>query len=206
MDFVHPIRALIPGVTGHILEALVQAGQDLTLTALSQVADVSPAQASRVLPRLQALGVVERRDVRPASLFRLVDGHVAVRSIRTLASARQRVLALMREQTAKIRPRPANVTVFGSFAEGTARADSDIDVLVVRAASVDASDEQWNASLSRWTDKIGRASGNPVNLLEVEEGEIPRLLRSGRGPWKDIRDSGAHISGDQLEVLAQRGA
>lgn len=53
---------------------------------------ISQAQASRLLPDLVALGVVDRREVPPASLFRLVPEHVASRALLARARSTDTVL------------------------------------------------------------------------------------------------------------------
>ncbi|TPW11518.1 MAG: hypothetical protein FD127_3194 [Acidimicrobiaceae bacterium] len=88
MDFVHPISAVIPGARGRVLAALVETTAELNLRTLARLSGVSVAQASRVLPGLVELGLVERREVPPSSQFRLVRSHVAARAVLQLAAGR----------------------------------------------------------------------------------------------------------------------
>ena len=70
------------------------AGRDhgrLNLRTIAQLAGVA-RRRRRVLPRLVVLGVVERREVPPASLFRLVRQHVASRALLALARCTDPVL------------------------------------------------------------------------------------------------------------------
>lgn len=71
MDFVRPVQAVIPGVQGEILAALAETTADLNLRTLARLAGVSVAQASRVMPTLVELGLVDRHEVPPSSQFRL---------------------------------------------------------------------------------------------------------------------------------------
>lgn len=71
MDFVRPVEAIVPGVQGRVLAVLTETTTDLNMRTIARLADVSLSQASRVLAPLVELGVVERRDVPPSSLFRL---------------------------------------------------------------------------------------------------------------------------------------
>ena len=87
----------------------------------------SLAQASRVLARLVELGIVERRDVPPSSLFQLVRQHVAVGPLLALARARDALIGEMGRLAAGLPLVPVSVIVFGSFARGEADVDSDID-------------------------------------------------------------------------------
>jgi DNA-binding MarR family transcriptional regulator len=61
VDFPRPVEAVIPGAQGRILAVLAEKTGELNLRTIARLANVSPAQASRVLPDLVALGLVERR-------------------------------------------------------------------------------------------------------------------------------------------------
>ena len=71
MDFVRPIEAIVPSAQGRVLAVLVETTAELNLRTIAQLSGVSQAQTSRLLPELVDLGVVERREVPPSSLFRL---------------------------------------------------------------------------------------------------------------------------------------
>lgn len=82
----------MPGAQGRVLAVLAETTAELNLRTIAQLAGISQAQASRLLPELVALGVVERREVPPSSLFCLVPEHVTSRML--LALARSTVTAL----------------------------------------------------------------------------------------------------------------
>ena len=126
MDFVHPIRAVIPGAQGRVLEVLADTTAELNLRTLARVAGVSLAQASRVVPGLVELGLVERREVPPSSQFRLGRTHVAAEAILALASASDTVLVELGRIALALAVPPLSVIVFGSFARGGAGRDSHI--------------------------------------------------------------------------------
>lgn len=174
------------------------------LRTIAQLAGVSQAQASRVLPGLVALGVVERRDVPPASLFRLVPEHVASRALLTLARSADAVLDDIGPMVAALPIRPASVIVFGSFARREAGPDSDIDALVVRPPGIDEDDEPWATSLEGWRSDVRRLTGNPVEVLELSAEEAAARA-AGRGQlWAEIRRDGQVVHGlgfDDLRSL-----
>ena len=136
MDFRRPVEVLIPDAQGRVLGALTRTTDELTLTTLADLSGVSLAHAARIVPRLVELGVVERREVPPAVLVRLVPDNLAARLLLALADLRHALLDELRKSTQKIEPSPANVTLFGSFARGDDDAASDIDVVVVRPSAV----------------------------------------------------------------------
>jgi predicted nucleotidyltransferase len=205
VDFVAPVQALIPGTSGRILAVLAETTAELNLRTLSRLSGVSLAQASRVMPRLVELGMVERRDVPPTALFRLVEEHVASRVVVAVARSRTAVLdELGRVAANTITPAPIGVVVFGSLARGTADTHSDIDVLVIRPTAVGDEDDAWHNSVEQWRQHARRLTGNPVDILDVAEADVGRLLRSRRPLWTDIRHHGVVILGPPLDQLADR--
>lgn len=198
MDFVRPVQSLIPGAQGRVLGVLARTTAELNLGTVARLAGVSAAQASRVLPRLVALGVVERRDVPPSSLYRMVGENLMARAVLDLVDVRDRTIDRLRVAAGAISPAPASLMLFGSFARGEAVAESDIDMLVVRRADVDEDDERWNGSLGVWVE-ARRVTGNPVNCLEVSDAEVAGRLRSRKPLWRDIQRDGVLLVGKPLE-------
>ena len=201
MDFVRPIEAIIPGAQGQVLAVLAETTAELNLRTIAVLAGVSQAQASRVLPRLVELGVVERREVPPASLFRLVPEHVAAHAILRLARATEHALDDIGRLASTISPSPAAVIVFGSLARHSAGVDSDVDVVVVRSAHVDEDDDAWAASLERWRGEVTRLTGNIVQVLEVGASEVEHHVRGSSELWSAIRREGRVVHGVGLDEL-----
>ena len=95
---------------------------ELNLGTVARLAGVSPAQASRVLPRLALLGVIERRDVPPSSLYRLVRENLMAQAVVDLVEVRDRTIDRLRVLAGAIRPAPASLVLFGSLARSEADA------------------------------------------------------------------------------------
>lgn len=201
MDFVRPVEAIVPGAQGQVLAVLAESTAELNLRTIAQLAGISQAQASRLLPDLVALGLVERREVPPASLFRLVPEHVASRALLALAGSIDTVLNEMGRLAGTLPHPPVSVIVFGSFARREAEADSDIDVVVVRPAGVDEDDDAWSASLEAWRRDVRRLAGNPVEVLEVSADEAATKLAGRTQVWADIRRDGRVVHGVGVDVL-----
>jgi predicted nucleotidyltransferase len=204
MNFVRPIEAVIPGVQGRVLAVLAETTANLNLRTIARLSDVSLAQASRVLPGLVDLGLVERREVPPSSLFRLVREHVAAGPLLGLARARDAVIEEMGHAGAELPVVPVSVIVFGSFARGEADEESDIDTVLVRPAHVDESDDAWSASVGQWTDQIRRMTGNRVEVLEIGSDEVAARLNGRRQVWRDIRRDGLVVYGLGIDELVVR--
>jgi len=204
MDFVHPVEAIVPGAQGRVLAVLAETTAELNLRTIAELSAVSPAQASRILPGLVVLGVIERREVPPSSLFRFVPEHVASRTILELARATNRVLDELGHLAGTLPILPVSVIVFGSFARREATAVSDIDLVVVRPDDVAEDDEGWASAMEQLHTGVRRLTGNRLEALEVSASEAARLVGSRRPLWSDIRRDGRVVHGLQLDEL--RGA
>jgi predicted nucleotidyltransferase len=204
VDFTRPVETIIPGVQGRILAVLAETSAELNLRTIARLARVSPAQASRVLPTLVELGIVERREAPPSALFRFVPDNVGARAVIALAGSRQAVLDEMRRMAGELVPSPASVIVFGSFARAESVGESDLDVVVVRAKGVENDDLAWRAAVAGWTEQVRRLTGNRVEVIEVSAPEAARSLR-GRSPlWLEVQRDGVVVFGAEMADLTGR--
>lgn len=201
VDYTRPVQALIPGAQGQILGVLAETTARLNLTTLSRLAGVSLAQASRVLPELIHLGLVERVEAPPSALFRLIDENLVGRLVRSMTDLRHLALRAVGDCSALQKPRPELVIVFGSFARGEADADSDLDLVIVRPGDIDGDDSAWAEAIVSLNQVLRRALGNPVNILEVGAKDLERRLKSRRELWKSIRADGIVVYGEAPDNL-----
>ena len=203
LDFVHPVEAVIPGAQGRVLAVLAETTAELNLRTVARLAGVSVAQVSRVMPELVALGLIERREVPPVSLFRLNREHVAAGAIVELARSRDIALERIGAVAEEMRVRPVSVIVFGSFARGEADAESDIDVVLVRPRDVPEDDDQWSAAVEHWRDRARSITGNRVEVLDVGQPEVINKLAGRASLWRDVVRDGVVVHGAALENLGE---
>lgn len=206
VDFAHPVEAVIGGARGRLLAVLVNVTAPLSLRRLARLAGVSPAQASRVLPRLVELGIVDRYEVPPASQFILARDNVAAQTTVALADARSTALHQAAEEAEMIDPAPVSIIVFGSFARGEADVESDLDVIVVRPDDVDEDDDGWSDSLDEWRRRVGAVTGNRVEILEVPASEAIRKLPGRSELWRNVTRDGLVIRGSSIDALLKSGS
>lgn len=207
VDFRRPVQALIPGVQGRILAVLAETTADLNLRTIARLSGVSAAQASRVLQSLVGLGVVSRREAPPSALFRLVDDHVAGRTVRALTRAREIVLDDLGDRAKGLSPQPVSVVIFGSFARGEAVDHSDLDAVVVRPDGISEDHEGWGRAIEEWRLFARRLTGDRIEILEVAERDVGRLLRSRKPLWRDVLRDGVVVHGLSLiELQGRRSA
>lgn len=204
MDFVHPVEAVIPGTQGRVLAVLAETTAELNLRTVARLASVSPAQASRVLPGLVELGLVERREVPPSSMFRLNRQNVAAQVVIELSRSRDITVERIGTAARDLPVPPASVIIFGSFARREADRHSDIDALIVRPDGVDEDDETWAAGVEQWRESVHAITGNPVEVIEADRAEATEKLAGRRSVWRDIASDGVVVHGATLDEL--RGA
>jgi predicted nucleotidyltransferase len=186
MDLSRPIEALIPGARGRLLGALIGAGCELSTADAARLSGVSAPQASRVLGQLVELGIIERRDVPPAVVYRPVPGNAVVGMLLELCELRNRIIRFARESAAAITPCPVRLSVFGSVARGTSDGDSDIDIAAVRPARAEE-DDDWVESLEAWRRGVQEFSGSTVNVIEIDVDEWLAFDLSERTFWRDVK-------------------
>ncbi len=204
MDFVRPVQAVILGAQGRILAVLAETTAGLNLRTVARLAAVSTAQASRLLPTLVELGILERREVPPSALFRFVAENVAARAISALTNARRTVLDEVGQAAGELEPPPACVIVFGSFGHGEAEAESDLDLVVVRASNVGEDNEGWRESVDLLRVRAQTLTGNRVEIVETDTTKVRALLRARKPLWQDVRRDGIVVFGTTLADLTGR--
>ena len=203
MDFVRPVEAVIPGAQGRILSVLVGITAPLNLRTLARLAGVSPAQASRVMPALVDLGVVERYEVPPSSQFLLARSNVAAQAVIELFRSPETASERIGLAAAAMAIPPESVIIFGSFARGEAGVDSDIDVVVVRPDSIDEDDDDWATTLEAWRDEARAITGNTVEVVEVSLSDAGLKLRRKTEFWSNVRRDGVVIHGLSIDWVAE---
>ncbi|MFT7610593.1 MAG: putative nucleotidyltransferase [Candidatus Aldehydirespiratoraceae bacterium] len=201
MDFVHPVEAAILGTQGRVLAVLAETTGELNLRRVARLADVSAAQASRVLPGLVELGLVERREVPPSSMFRINHENVAAALVIELSRSHDISLERLGAAALELPLPPASVIIFGSFARREADRHSDIDALIIRPDGVDEDDDTWATGVEQWRQHVRKITGNPVEVIEADGAEAARKLSSKSPLWRDIAREGVVVLGATIEKL-----
>ena len=200
MDFRQPVEAVIPGAQGKLLAVFAETTAGLSVRTAARLSGVSLAQTSRILPELATLGILDRTEIPPSTVYQLVEENAASRAIRSLARSRDRVLSELGELAKLMVIPPVSIIVFGSFARGEAGRESDVDIVMVRGSCIDASSE-WSEGLDEWRRSARRLTGNEVEVMEVDEFDVSLRLRSRRPVWQDIRREGIVVFGKTLQEL-----
>ena len=121
--------------------------------------------------------MVTRERAGNAHLYALNRRHLAAPCVERLASLRIELVSRLRETIAHWDPAPRAASLFESAARDDAGTASDIDILVVRVADVDADEPTWRAQLMAIEAQTFEWTGNDTRVLEYGEHELRRTSR-----------------------------
>ncbi len=173
MDFAHPFAVVTPTLDGDVLAVLAGADEEFSGRRLhSLVARGSENGVRNAAERLVEQGIVVRRGAGKAKLYRLNREHVAAAGIEMLAASREELIARLRNAIAQWGVVPRAVVLFGSAARREAGPESDLDLLVIRHASVDEAMPEWGEQLASLGRKATEWTGNDARVIELSEADL----------------------------------
>lgn len=202
MNLRRPLAIITPTLDGDVLALLASGDLRLSGREISRRIGASQEGGRHVLERLVEQGIVLRERAAAAYLYRLNREHLAARSIEGLAAVRMELIERLRRTIAGWQIAPAAAVLFGSTARGDADEKSDIDLLVVRKAHVDAEQPGWRRQLARVVVETKAMTGNDTRLVEYSEAEV----RRSRGANELLRTAGAEgvaLAGSMRALVAR---
>lgn len=188
----------MPGAAAAVVAVLTRSEEPLTLRQIAERAGVSHPQVSRHVERLEALGLAHRAVVGRSHQVKLTRS-AAADLLRRLNRLDAVVMEHVRSTAPTLEPNAVNVAIFGSFVRGTARADSDIDVVVI---AEEPSDEGWLATLAAWADDLAVVAGNPVAEMVVAVEDLP--VRVDDPLWDSIAKEGSQSPASRSAMCSNR--
>lgn len=208
MDVSNPIADVVPSAHGPVLTVLASTSTPLTGRAIAELTRprVSQPRVARILTDLSEAGLVDRIQAGSASLFTLNREHLAARAVVDLATLRTRLWARIAEHAAEWSHPPEAIVVYGSTARGDGGTASDVDLLVVRPASVDEGDPDWQRNLTALGFAVPRWTGNPCEILDRSGDELRVMAAAGERILSEIRRDGRAIVGSISLVPAPKAA
>src|SRR5450830_1302295 len=202
MDVSNPMSCVVPSAHGPVLAVLAGTTTPLTGRKIAELSHprVSQARVARILHELTDAGLVERTPAGSSSLFMLNREHLAAGAVESLATLRQQLWARIAEHAGAWADPPVAVAVYGSAARGDGDVASDIDLLVVRPATVDDDDQEWHDALTDLASRVTRWTGNACEVLDRSEGELAGMAANGERLLTEIRRDGRAIVGSLATV------
>jgi predicted nucleotidyltransferase len=192
-----PLSDIATGVRGNLLQALVRLEQPVTRRQLAATARVTPGHGSSVIDDLIISGLVTETRAGQASLVALNRNHLAASSVIALASLRGELIRRLRKRLGRW-PDLTGAWLFGSVARAEARADSDIDVLLVAA---DLDSPELHVRLARLQSDIKMWTGNDLQVVEHSPASWQTLKASQNALVEQIRIDGVALFDNDPALL-----
>ena len=177
-----------------VLRVLLHApDHERTGRAIARAAGLSATWASETLGDLEGLGLVRRRTVPPADLWRLNREHALVAEVQHVLDMDRRAWAQMRNTLQPLLRRPGvdTAVLYGSTARREERPDSDVDLFIV------VQDEEAKAAVRKAAPslslKFARRFGNPLQVIVYTKRELRR--KRGLPLVESIRRDGIVLKG-----------
>ncbi len=174
----HPLSTLFGGeLKARLLDTLTRFPDEaFHLRGLAAAARVESGNALKTLRALHSTGLVKVSSDGRGMRYQLDARSPLAQPLRQLflvASGLMAELKLVAESLPV-----SQVLVFGSTAQGTARAESDVDVLVIG----DMSSIEAQAAFK----PVARQHGRPVNVMVIEAQALTEQLAAGSEFWRAI--------------------
>jgi predicted nucleotidyltransferase len=137
-------------------------------------------------------------------MYVLNEGHLALPSLRELAGLRALLVDRLRTETGRWELPALHVSLFGSVASDGGDAESDVDLLVVRASGVSPEEMVWRTQIEALSESVFDWTGNHAGLTEVDSSDLERARDAGRSAWSSVMREGILLAGSSLRELTDR--
>jgi predicted nucleotidyltransferase len=201
MDLSRPYSAVASGIDTDVLVALARTTRPLTGRRVADVVGHSQRGVLSSLDRFVEHGLVLRTAAGRALMHELNRDHLAAPAVELLAAMGTQFLSRLRDAFAEWEMAPVHASLFGSAARADGDTSSDIDLFVVRPASVDEETAAWRSQIDRLTEDVRSWTGNHVAVIEQGEADLGRLRRSRRRVLKELLRDGIDLAGTPLRDL-----
>jgi predicted nucleotidyltransferase len=185
-----------------VLRALIRGGPAISGRAVARIAGLPTTTARRALAHLAESGLVLTEHVPPAIVYRANRDHLAMPALLSLTELDDQLRTRLAEQIAGWQVRPEALVVFGSIARGEASSGSDVDLLAIRPEGVDPDHRLWQEQLADLADRVGRWTGRPASVIEMNRGEARQGMADGEAFLLEADRDGWLIAGTALRNLA----
>jgi hypothetical protein len=149
-------------------------------------------------------GIVTRQEAGRTFLYSLNRDHLLAPAVEQMAGVRVELIRRLREAIDGWDVPPVHASLFGSAARGDGDASSDIDLLVVRSADVNPDDPRWRDQVDGLSNLVRRWTGNHAGIVEIPDGELPRLRKDQPPVAEEIREDAVDLAGEPTRRLLAR--
>lgn len=167
-----------PAFARLVLYFALHGDEPVHVRALQRHSGLSMSSLHRELQRLEVRGLVERMEDGGRVLYRTGETHDGWTGLRRVIRDFAHPAEVVEEAFAGVEGIEA-AFVFGSFARGDARADSDVDVLVVADAAT-------QGRLGREAAEASVLLGRPVEVRSYTRDKLERQIDAGNAVLRRI--------------------
>lgn len=176
------VLGLAPALGRIIRFYMVRPGARPHQRALQRTLDLGSASVQRELERLQRLGVMNAEPEGARTVYTVAQEAPEWRALEELERTSSDPVPLLRDALVDVEG-VLSAFVFGSFARGTQRADSDVDLLVLEGDSFDR--QRFYRQLSELSLLLGRE----INTMRYTPQELGERLGDPSHPgWGFLRE------------------
>ncbi|MDQ1295358.1 MAG: hypothetical protein QG608_3243 [Actinomycetota bacterium] len=202
MELSHPMRVITSALDGDVLEVLARGEVLFTGREIARMVSASQQGVRNTLFRLVEQGIVCQERAGAAQLYRLNREHLAAGCVIALVGIREDLLARLRTLFAGWSQPSAYAALFGSAARGEDRADSDLDLFVLRPAGLTDEDPEWVAQIEHLMDRASVWTGNDARVLQIGLDDLA-VVDEPDGVLEDVLRDGIPLAGERAVL---RGA
>jgi predicted nucleotidyltransferase len=198
MDVGRPWAEVISGARGAVLATLVQLEVPVTVRTLARHAGVSPQGALRLVNDLARAGLVRAEPAGRSLMVSLNREHLAAEPVAALVSLRARLVERLAGELAGWGDL-AGAWLFGSAARGDGDTESDIDLVVVAARSIDT--DHWSRQAADLVNRVQAWTGNQAQLVEHTRRTFGALVRANNPLVDALRQEGIPLTPKTRQLL-----
>ncbi len=205
MQLNRPFATVTPTLDGDVLAVLASTDATFTISQVQRLLATGSGEGIRkVLTRLVAQGVVLHDRVGRTNTYRLNTEHLAAEPIMALSQLNSTFLRRLEKHLHGWRTTLRYAAVFGSAATGRMKLDSDIDLLLVRAADTDDDgDDAWEERVTELARLVTAWTGNDASVVEYTEDELRAAAAAGEPLLRDVVKQGLTVAGTRSWFNAQ---
>ena len=167
-----------PALARLVLHFALHGDEPEHVRALQRHSGLSMSSLNRELRRLEQRGLVERLQEGGRVLYRAVASHSGWKALRQVIREFADPAEVVEEAIARVDGIEV-AFVFGSFARGDAREDSDVDVLVL-------GDDATASQLGRHAAEASVLLGRPVEIRSYTREKLQRQMAAGNAVLRRI--------------------
>lgn len=202
MNVSRPFEAVSSTVDVDVLAVLASSTMPRSGRELARRAGRSSTGVQHALDRLVEHGLVARLEAGRSFLYTLNRDHLLAPVVEKMAEARPELIRRLRDEIGSWRTAPTHASLFGSTARGDGDTASDIDLFLVRPATVD--DDRWSEQVDGLAESVRAWTGNNAGIVEVSEDELSGLRESPPPVFGELQRDAIDLAGQPMRNVIGR--